>query len=443
MCGLVGVAGDIMKPDRDMFNQMLQVDVIRGPHSTGVASVTSTKQIDMLKQAVLPQDLMMHKRYDQVVAYDSQVLMGHNRWATVGRINNITAHPFHFEGVVGAHNGTLLNWRNTLEDSALFDVDSECLIWNLQTKGWDHTIERMEGAAALTVYHADTHSLVMYRNAQRPLFFTYNEAGTCLYWASEAWMIRATAQRCGVKLSKDMASLKEETLVSWKLPGLKVGKLETPHARRLRVPEEKKHLPQPFTPIPYNRKAIAEAASNTKDTSTGSGFFTDLRTDSDWKALKPGDKVDFVPCCVSTSETTGQKYLEAVMSEEPWCEVRLYLDAVVIEGMLDSRCEYTGVIATKIEKQGEGDDYLILKGRGLVKGVSYRTEIDDDEDKPELVVTFVTGPGGRMINESEFDKLTHFGCGQCGCLVAFEDDIQWYADSPICEECVDEYKKRN
>ena len=39
MCGLVGMAGDILQKHEEMFKEMLIYDSIRGFHSTGVAFI--------------------------------------------------------------------------------------------------------------------------------------------------------------------------------------------------------------------------------------------------------------------------------------------------------------------------------------------------------------------------------------------------------------------
>lgn len=444
MCGLVGSAGDIQKADRDMFNQKLQVDVIRGPHSTGVASVNVKGEIALFKRALNPVDLMMCKQYEQVVQWDSQVLIGHNRYATVGKINHVTAHPFQFDGLVGAHNGTLVGWRQDLADSDLFDVDSECLIWNIKSKGWDETIARARGAMALTVYHEDTHSLCLYRNAERPLYFTYNEEGTCLYWASEAWMIRAMAARNGIKLGPNMASLKENHLVSWQLPSAKNRKLNDPHVRKLEVPApQKKPQPQTYHRAPQQQQRQAlppatQAAGSTSRQTGASSFCTDLSTDAAWLALSVGSIIDFIPCSYERSNTTGQPYLAGVMSDDPWCEVRLYTTAEHIEEMIESECEYSAAIASKCPQWGRDEDYIIIQNKGLTQGENYKlkdapTEVDDDIP---FEATLISGPGGVLIDREQFNEYAKHGCGECSCDLDFDDDFEWFAGSPVCADCM-------
>ena len=84
MCGLVGVAGNLFKKDTDAFTQMLYVDVLRGDHSTGVASADSKGAVRLLKAAGPAYELMDRKGYDSVVTMAQRVIIGHNRYGTMG-----------------------------------------------------------------------------------------------------------------------------------------------------------------------------------------------------------------------------------------------------------------------------------------------------------------------------------------------------------------------
>src|SRR3546814_12623264 len=39
--------------------------------------------------------------------YNSKAFIGHNRAATLGKVNGLNAHPFRYDNIMGAHNGTL------------------------------------------------------------------------------------------------------------------------------------------------------------------------------------------------------------------------------------------------------------------------------------------------------------------------------------------------
>jgi len=88
---------------------MLLLDYLRGVDSTGLAAVRNKdSEVKVVKAAVNPIDLFGYKNFDMVLTgATSKVLIGHNRAATLGKVNNVNAHPFHCGAVVGAHNGTL------------------------------------------------------------------------------------------------------------------------------------------------------------------------------------------------------------------------------------------------------------------------------------------------------------------------------------------------
>ena len=57
MCGLVGVAGDINNKFEKLFKVLLQIDVIRGADSTGVAFVNNSNVSSVHKETGPPQFL--------------------------------------------------------------------------------------------------------------------------------------------------------------------------------------------------------------------------------------------------------------------------------------------------------------------------------------------------------------------------------------------------
>src|SRR3546814_15559864 len=107
---------------------MLQVDVIRGMDSTGVAAVRK-KHIAVVKDTLLPQYLMSTKQYDKHIDnLDNFCLIGHNRFATKGKVDATNAHPFKHGHITLAHNGTLRSMWD-LPDHANFQTDSEAITY--------------------------------------------------------------------------------------------------------------------------------------------------------------------------------------------------------------------------------------------------------------------------------------------------------------------------
>lgn len=196
MCGLVGIAGNLEHQDELTMKRLFILDYLRGPDSTGFAAVRKNGDIKVAKAAVNPIDFFDMDKFKQALSgYQSRVFIGHNRLATKGKINGANAHPFEYEHIVGAHNGTLdqVAW-NKLEEltGEKFDVDSQALICAIAKLGIEETIKNISGAWALTWYDSKEKSLNFLRNDKRPFWYAYTKDFKKMIWASEWPMIRAS-----------------------------------------------------------------------------------------------------------------------------------------------------------------------------------------------------------------------------------------------------------
>lgn len=158
----------------------------------------------------------------------TKLLLGHNRAATQGKITAENAHPFEFDGLIGAHNGTLDDW--TIRNFAEYknhDVDSHVLFEILNNKGVDEMYKNISGAMALTWYDKDEKQLHFLRNSQRPLFYAYDKEGTAILWASEMVFLVGACVRAGLELSEEgVQSVPPDTLLTFKPLALSCEKME-------------------------------------------------------------------------------------------------------------------------------------------------------------------------------------------------------------------------
>lgn len=212
MCGLIGAFGNINFEEKKVVKDMLVVDVLRGFHSTGIAignMVGKELKHSLFKRAVHAVDFLGFKQTDTMFnKFNVAYIIGHNRWATKGEVNNANAHPFDFPNLVGAHNGTL-NTVHALKDNKDFEVDSENLYWDLNHTTMEELYPRLNGALALTWFDKTCNSLFMCRNDKRPLYFVYTKDRRAVFWASEPWMLHAGISRRNGMVKVDLTTITE------------------------------------------------------------------------------------------------------------------------------------------------------------------------------------------------------------------------------------------
>lgn len=295
MCGLVGMAGDITTPGEKAFKMLLILDVLRGEHSTGMVSVPKwgDPTVKMAKQVGNPFELFDTRAYTDAMKGSHRVLIGHNRFATQGAINKRNAHPFEFETLVGAHNGTLTNkWK--LPNANDFQVDSENLYHAFEVQGVDKTIRESLGAWALTWWDKTEDTLNFLRNKERTLYYTVSEDDKMLFWASEAWMLYAALGKNAIKHG-DVEMFPEDHLVSVHID--KGGKMDKPVIR------ECKSVP---TVVSYH----AQQHSGVKGGASGERFQGNNQTQQQGtQAAKTGTETSQASNAANVKEVDGRSKL--------------------------------------------------------------------------------------------------------------------------------------
>lgn len=225
MCGIVGVAGDVSFKHEAIFKTMLCLDVIRGPHSTGVLSLDNQKgSLDYVKIAALPWDLFRDKGFEKMFRKKHRVLVGHNRWATRGAVTSKNAHPFLHKHIAGVHNGTLVN-QSLLDDHKKFEVDSENIIFQLSKDSIEDAMKKVHGAYCLVWVDENKKLLHMLRNKDRPLFLSTGDEGKIILWASEPWMIEVAAQKENLAVTKPVL-IDEDVLYTYDVSSVHIKRVD-------------------------------------------------------------------------------------------------------------------------------------------------------------------------------------------------------------------------
>lgn len=215
MCGLVGIASAfaLNKTEKEVFEDLLFVDTLRGEHSTGVFSVHPKEGVDVFKKAIDGPSFLQLKVYEQLFRrpHGFNVLAGHNRKATIGSVNDQNAHPFHHGDIVLMHNGTLRT-QYQLDKHTLFGTDSEAIAYNLSEADPDQAhevIKKLNGAFALVWWDTRDETLNFIRNSERTLYIgsvTEKDPKT-IAWASEASFLNLAFNRPGRNLKLEKIDL--------------------------------------------------------------------------------------------------------------------------------------------------------------------------------------------------------------------------------------------
>jgi hypothetical protein len=423
LCGLVGVAGQVSVKGEQLFRRMLELDTVRGPHSTGIFAVKSDKTTLMAKAVGTPWDLYDTKKCESIFHALTKVLIGHNRWATKGKINKTNAHPFEFEHIAGAHNGTLTTTYQ-LDDHKDFEVDSENLYHHMDKNGVDDTIKNLNGAFALTWYDKRTHSVSLIRNADRPLYYAFSEDMKTLMWASEAWMINIACQSVGIVV-KSMQMLPVGVLHTFEVPDMNqvFDKVRVRNMELYVAPKTTVTIGggSRFPKDPEKKVVSITSARDTGSTPVGKI----KRPFSEYQRYVGKSCVFSVGSTARSS--TGQSFVQCWLVDDEDIAVRVF---PALEGdMWNTLVNSTGYFRALAKSySGVENGYLTVDLRTV-------EEIDLGDDTP---VETCLGFEGEEITEEEFDKRSKKGCSWCSSHVMFppHEDVTWIAkDDFICQDC--------
>ena len=403
MCGLVGIAGDLTKAHRGIFSDLLVMDSLRGPHSTGVMAVRPNGEVNIFKKAVLPHDLFDMGGYAKTVGFTPLILMGHNRYATMGAVNSTNAHPFEHGDIVGAHNGTL-RAQYRLPDHQDFEVDSDNLIYAIDKLGTEEALKLADGAFALSLYNKVTNSIQLVRNSERPLSYAWSKDGKVVVWASEQWMIEGACGRGGMEIG-DIYSLDTLTLHTFQMPEKIAAKFQPVKVKKVKE----------FTP-PKQQYRVPHTSTHKRVARTSTG-------------IAIGDTVRYYAIGLSNG-TKFSGYVDGQTVASPFTEVHTYGSEAAKDEMLawDGECE--GRVVSVVPAFNHMDT-----GGRTRKGCEY---VVIDPQSVTLVPDEDTQVYTEEYTEKEFNKRTKHGCSVCSTNLIFgEGKTVWMDAYPFCEGCWD------
>lgn len=404
MCGHVGVAGLVTGKEERLFKQLLIVDSLRGEHSTGIASVDNKGEVSVAKQVGDPFQLFDTLSCELMFRKINRVLIGHNRYATTGKVNRRNAHPFEFETLVGAHNGTLTN-KSDLEDHKFFDVDSEALYHNIEKNGVTETISKTRGAWALVWWDNVKGTLNFLRNKERPLHLTFSKDGKAMFWASERWMLEAVLDRESYPHG-DIIMLKEDTLLTYEIDLSASTTLDKPKVREVKGAAP--YVYPAVTKFEVKGGSVEKDKPKKRQTSLGG-------TQDDGYLGQRNVKFYVVK---EEQDNHGAAYLELLDESNVEIDVRLYLNNI------PEHSEHVG-------------NYVI----GDIMSMMYEDQKPTYKVSPWSVKPFAYIPrnrNGQEISKEDFEKNFHT-CGWCSGSISYGEECHIFAEHDngvLCSACL-------
>jgi hypothetical protein len=417
MCGNVGAAGVLLMKQEKVVKELLIVDSLRGIDSTGVAVIARNYEVKVAKQVGNPYELMDSAKYNAAMSGANSCIIGHNRWGTQGKVNKANAHPFEFDTIVGAHNGTLTT-KYKLHEHQYHDVDSAALYNHLDQKGLEDLMANLAGAWALVWWDKVLNTLNFLRNKERPLYLCWDKTGSCMFWASEYWMLSGVLSRNEIEFNK-IELLPEDVHVSIEIG--KDGKLEKPKLRNC----ASTHVFSNNTAYSYNHGHVQTTGDSSKNNQVvpSKASRKQLKLVNSKVSSKDAEAVFLEILKVVENDGCGGKYFDCYDWSRPEADVRWYFPRDI--NSLDMIGE--SITATYSGK------YKLL-GKEYWKVLS--SSVKMDEETNTQVEELYRNNRGRMIDKNEWIK-NHGTCDYCSESIVPTDAHAFTSGGQIlCSSCM-------
>lgn len=410
------------------FKLLLQLDTIRGPHSTGVLFVNTFGKAVVVKKLGTPWDLEDSKEYSSAAAGFQRVLMGHNRYATKGRVSARNAHPFEFEHIIGAHNGTLTT-QHQLDDHNKFEVDSENLYYHMNRNGVYDTIPKLNGAFALVWYDKRDKTINFVRNKERTFYYAFTKDRKTIFWASEDWMLEVALGKNGIKYDDivELPTLMHRSLVIENAQQNKAVELPLMSSRPV----------QGYTAPVYGNtnqstwKGNAGNVTKLREVDTTTTKKQIVQRDGPAHIRLLRQSVEFFVSHEGVS-ASGQPYIQGFSTDDIDISIRLF----PVKGgeLWEKLMESTSYFKCECKSFTSVDGGYLVADLRSVEPVDLPFDVPVDDVPQETFYVYAN----RAVNEEGFNSLVRCGCAWCSTIPDAEDSdkIVWLGmDTFVCDSC--------
>jgi hypothetical protein len=482
MCGIVLVGSRAMtSKEIGVFEKLLYADTFRGPHSTGVfcrrthlIKGIGYTRIPMWKEAIPgPEYLETYDWTALSTGFGSlnnypNFLVGHNRWATQGAVNDVNAHPFKYDHITLVHNGTLMD-QSLLPDSENFEVDSENICHSISKIGGDATIQKLDGAFVLIWHDSKDDTVHIIRNEERP-FHLAEVVGGDWFGASEEdmllWILARGKLPNNIKRHFECEVGTEYIFdVSTGFELIKEVKHELPdhwtsycaggwgsdwYDNRYGGGSAESYPSKPF--VPNGRGGNVTPITHAIQSSTQDLHpkITSLLKEEGIKR-DFGDRVTFSPYEFKpySKVLTGSGLVNGCLDNEGSNYVEVQGHNIPKSVFSDFK-ELTGEIAGAYIQQGVLTIVVVnVLGKQEMTSSTFldtpstgnTTEVLSDSALPFLPDDREENrySNGRFYSKKQWTTHGRNNCGSCDTAIPFSSasDVEWYLGSPTCKECED------
>lgn len=449
MCGIVGsitAENGGHNNRRNFVEQGLYVDALRGFHSTGLFTIHGKdKTVTVHKKAMMASDFLDMRRTQSILNFQSDVIIGHNRHATMGAHTHHNAHPFNFGKVTGVHNGTLeYGWRDYLPAGQSFNVDSEAIMNAFAQQPYQEIIEKIKGAFTFVWHDSEDGMIRIVRNKERPIYIGKVTKDDTFLLASEKGMLQWIGARNGFTF-EDIFQPEPGEL------------LQFPVDDPMNMTMEKVKL---YTaPVYQGNNMGGRYHNNVARFPRGQqGEFQTITTYESLGLKRGEDYIWHLQEYTKYNQRSDSGYLVGRLSnlkDKDGDDIKCVIHGLNIDAVLkETGCKTirdVGVIGTPagLTTANVGKKPAVIL---MPKDIAFfdilspdETEEDyEDDDVPfEQAMNdngfevYVPGPDGRFIDKEEFEKLTADGCCMCSDPLDWDhaEDVTWLAgNNPVCSD---------